>query len=126
MFGPPGYAYVYFIYGRYHCLNVVTEEAGYGAAVLLRAVGADQTKGPGKLCETWDIGFQHNGISLMNPGFSLWICPGDRPGPELIVCSRRVGITKAEELPWRFYLKGHPSVSGPKFPGSGKKRQSQN
>lgn len=111
MFGPPGHAYVYFIYGMYHCLNVVTEPEGIPGAVLIRAVGADGANGPGKLCRQWQIGWEHNGISLLEPGSDLWICPGEPVPDSHLLKSPRIGISSATDRHWRFFLKDHPSVS---------------
>ncbi len=113
LFGPPGMAYVYFIYGMYHCLNVVTEPDGVAGAVLIRAVDSVNTNGPGKICREWRIDLQHNGMSLMKPGLDLWICPGKRVTASKVVASPRVGISVATDLPWRFSIRGHKSVSRP-------------
>lgn len=113
MFGPPGHAYVYFIYGMYHCLNVVTEPEGTAGAVLIRAVGAEGTNGPGKLCREWQIDWSHNGASLLRADSELWISPGNAVPDSQILRSPRVGITSATDRHWRFYLKGHPCVSKP-------------
>jgi len=112
MFGPPGHAYVYFIYGMYFCLNVVTEPEGIPGAILIRAVGADGTNGPGKLCREWQINRSHNGLSLFEPGSKLWICPGQPVPDSHIITTPRVGISSAQDRPWRFYLRDHPAVSG--------------
>lgn len=120
MFGPPGLAYVYFIYGAYHCLNVVTEAPGRGCAVLIRAVEGDGTNGPGKLCRAWGIGREHNGIDLTDPGSELWISPAAEPVKRSeIGKSSRIGISTATELPWRYFLLGHPSVSGTRAKNAG-------
>jgi len=113
MFGPPGRAYVYFIYGMYYCLNVVTEEEHTAGAVLIRAVGAEGTNGPGKLCRQWQINFDHNGMTLMDPLADLWICPGEPVKKSDIVATTRIGISVAQERNWRFLLKDHESVSRP-------------
>jgi len=133
MFGPPGYAYVYMIYGFYFCLNVVTEPLGYPAAVLIRAVEplenvdlmrqlrnnpereTNIASGPGKLCMAMSIDKQLNGADLL--GTTIWI--EDRkldPGP--IQPSPRVGVDYAGEYrdkPWRFYVDGSPHVSRVRF-----------
>src|SRR6476619_7326278 len=122
MFGPPGFAYVYMIYGFYFCLNVVTERNGYPAAVLIRGVeplenlefmrhlrnnperDTNIASGPGKLCRAMSIDKRLNGEDLL--GRKLWI--EDRKldsGP--ILSSPRVGVDYAGEYkdkPWRFYL----------------------
>ena len=133
MFGPPGYTYVYMIYGFYFCLNVVTEPKGFPAAVLIRAVEplenvdlmrqlrnnpkreTNVASGPGKLCMAMSIGKQLNGENLL--GATIWI--EDRnldPGP--IRTSPRVGVDYAGEYkdkPWRFYVEGSPHVSRVRF-----------
>ena len=114
MFGPPGVAYVYFIYGNYFCLNVVTEEEGTACAVLIRALEGEGTNGPGKLCRAFGITRQENGVDLMNPESSLWICSSEPLKRSQIGVSTRIGINVAKELRWRYFVKGHPCVSGPK------------
>lgn len=133
MFGPPGYTYVYMIYGFYFCLNVVTEAQGYPAAVLIRGVEPLESldlmrqlrnnpvretsiaSGPGKLCMAMSIDKQLNGADLL--GTTIWI--EDRkldPGP--ICTSARVGVDYAGEYknkPWRFYVDGNPHVSHVRF-----------
>ena len=133
MFGPPGLAYVYMIYGFYFCLNVVTEPEGYPAAVLIRAVepleGVDLMKklrshpvrhtniasGPGKLCMAMSIDKQLNGADLL--GTTIWI--EDRNiDREAILTSPRVGVDYAGEYkdkPWRFFVDGSPHVSRVRF-----------
>lgn len=112
MFGPPGLAYVYFIYGNYHCLNVVTEPEGAGCAVLIRAIEADNANGPGKLCREWGITKEHNGVNLMDPNSELWISRGDSLSDKEIGVSSRIGISSAQHLQWRYFIKDHPNVSG--------------
>ncbi len=134
MFGPPGYAYVYVIYGIHHCLNVVTEREGFPAAVLIRAVEPVQgvdimrrlrggrpdrelTNGPGKLCQALGIDLRLYGHDLC-AGEHLWIAPGALKSDESIVQGPRVGVQgdkRALTVPWRFAIKGHPYVSRP-FP----------
>ncbi|RMG48518.1 MAG: DNA-3-methyladenine glycosylase [Acidobacteria bacterium] len=132
MFGPPGFAYVYVIYGMYHCLNVVTEREGYPAAVLIRAVepvlSDDEQQlgksdpsifrlanGPGKLCRYMGIDRSLNGADLC--GSELYIEDwGESVHPEDIVATTRIGVEYAGEWkqkPWRFYVKGNPCVSKP-------------
>lgn len=119
MFGQPGYAYVYLIYGFWHCLNVVTRAAGTPHAVLIRAIEPvtnidDKTWGPGLLCRACHIDRALNGADLLGEG--LWIersveIPRKRPR---IARSPRIGVDYAEEWafkPWRFYDRDSPYVS---------------
>jgi DNA-3-methyladenine glycosylase len=133
MFGPPGHAYVYFIYGNHWCVNVVCRPKGHGEAVLIRAmepvVGEEWmrtrrsasrtfelTNGPGKLCAALEIDRALDGADLCDAASSLWIARNparaafvhDR-GP--LAATPRIGITRAAELPLRFYLAGSPFVS---------------
>jgi DNA-3-methyladenine glycosylase len=127
MFGPPGHAYVYTIHTRY-CMNVVAEAEQRGAAVLIRAIepreGEPQmivhrgpviarnlTNGPGKLCQALSINRDWDGWDL-TLGRGLWIEDGvARPAWELGVSSR-IGISQAQELALRFFIRGNPYVSG--------------
>lgn len=129
MFGPPGYAYVYLIYGMYHCFNVVTEREGYPAAVLVRAVEPISvlqagrspnrrslpTNGPGKVCRYFGIDRSFNGIDLC--GSVIFIEDrGTHIAPEEIAHARRIGVDYAgrwKDIPWRFYLRGSLYVSAP-------------
>ncbi|WP_332449833.1 DNA-3-methyladenine glycosylase [Methanoculleus sp.] len=133
MFGPAGHAYVYRIYGLHTCVNIVTGPRGVGEAVLVRALepacgidlmrarrGTDDplalASGPGKLTQALGITMDFDGTSLsdgplqVRPPESL---SGRRPEglPGEVVRTTRVGITKAADLPLRFYLKGSRYVS---------------
>ena len=117
MFGPPGYAYVYLIYGIHHCMNVVTESEGNGAAVLLRAVEpvqnlAVRTNGPGLLSRALQIDRRLNGHDLLSDDF--FIAPGPDAPSFAIVQRPRIGVDYAGA--WarrrlRFYIKGNRFVS---------------
>jgi DNA-3-methyladenine glycosylase len=120
MFGPAGFAYVYFIYGFWNCLNVVTARPGVPQAVLLRALeplGAltGRTSGPGLLCRAMRIDRRLNGADLL--GEELWL---ERPAKELPVRigrSARIGVEYAGEWaarPWRFYDRASCYVSTPR------------
>ncbi|WP_379137545.1 DNA-3-methyladenine glycosylase [Paenibacillus sp. sgz500958] len=135
MFSAGGTAYVYLIYGMYHCLNVVTAEEGNPHAVLIRAVEpvspvdaelmtlyrnitvrkpADLSGGPGKLCRALRIDKSLNGCRLDTSSGTLWLEQGDDPRSLDIVQSARINIPYAEEYalkPWRFYLRGNPYLS---------------
>lgn len=117
MFGPPGHAYVYFIYGMHHCMNVVTEPAGHGAAVLLRALEpvrnlAGRASGPGLLCRAMGIDRRLNGHDLLSDDFFL-MEPAVVERFQIIKCPR-VGVDYAKH--WakrhlRFYIKGNAFIS---------------
>jgi len=119
MFGPPGHAYVYLIYGIHHCMNVVTEREGNGAAVLLRAVEpvknlAGKTNGPGLLCRAMGINRRLNGNDLLSDDF--FIAEPEAAENFSIVSRPRIGVDYAGH--WakrrlRFYIKGNPFVSRP-------------
>jgi DNA-3-methyladenine glycosylase len=117
MFGPPGHAYVYMIYGMYYCVNVVTEREGHASAVLLRAVEPvknvdGRTQGPGLLCKGMHIDRRLNGHDLVSDDFYIAAPPNDEPFT--IVNRPRVGVEYAKH--WRrrllrFYIKGNPFIS---------------
>jgi DNA-3-methyladenine glycosylase len=119
MFGPPGHAYVYFIYGMYFCMNVVTEREGRGAAVLLRAVEpvqnlAGRTQGPGLLCRAMGIDKSLNAHDLLSD--NIYIAASPDPEAFAIAKAPRIGVDYARH--WagrhlRFYIKGSPFVSRP-------------
>ncbi|HEY8510093.1 MAG TPA: DNA-3-methyladenine glycosylase [Steroidobacteraceae bacterium] len=118
MFGPPGHAYVYFIYGFWNCLNVVTQAEGIPHAVLLRAVEpisgiTDKTWGPGLLCRAMNIDRSLNGADLCDD--VLWIeKPAGTTRPPRIQRSTRIGVDYAGEWakrPWRFFDRDSPYVS---------------
>ncbi len=122
MYGPPGYAYVYFTYGMHWCLNVVTEAAGFPAAVLIRAIlpveGVDilvqrrrgrDLNGPAKLTQALGIDGVLNGADLCTPDSGLWIETGQAVPPAAVVVTPRVGLNTTPEpwksIPWRFLWK---------------------
>jgi DNA-3-methyladenine glycosylase len=124
MFGPPGHAYVYRSYGIHWCLNLVCEEEGEAAAVLIRALepthgldlmqprrGLDDERllcsGPGRLCQALGITRALDGAPLDRPPFALYAA---EEGVE-VVRGARVGITRAVELPWRYGLAGSRFLS---------------
>ena len=121
MFGPPGHAYVYRSYGIHWCLNFVCEPR---SAVLIRALepthgfaemrlrrGLDEPRllcsGPGRLCQALGIAREHDGLPLDRPPFELL----SRDGAPEIVTARRIGITQAADLPWRYVEKGSRFLS---------------
>ena len=111
MYGEAGHAYVYLIYGIYHCLNLVTEETGVPAAVLIRA-GDPGARGPGVLCREMGITRAHTGLDVTCS--ELRVEAGQRS--ETIVETTRIGVDYAGEWalkPWRFYIEGNPWASHP-------------
>jgi DNA-3-methyladenine glycosylase len=117
MFGPPGHAYVYLIYGVHHCMNVVTEREGHASAVLLRAIEPvdnveGKTCGPGLLCRAMQIDRRLNAHDLLSDDF--FIAAPDQSEPFTIIKRPRIGVDYAKH--WakrhlRFYIKGNPFVS---------------
>ena len=112
MFGPPGRAYVYLIYGMHHCLNVVTGEEGFPSAVLIRGLddleGArGNALGPGRLTRLFQIRVEtHNGCDLTHPDSDLWIEEAETPRPRFVQ-TPRVGVDYAGEWakrPWRWVV----------------------
>ncbi|MBB4052895.1 DNA-3-methyladenine glycosylase [Devosia subaequoris] len=123
MFGPPGHAYVYKIYGIHYCLNFVCQP---GSAILIRALepleGLDIMRarrggladrqlcsGPGKLAQALGIDLEHDGLALDAPPFAISAAEGAHP----IATGPRIGITKGAETPWRFVLAGSRFLSRP-------------
>lgn len=143
LFGPPGHAYVYFIYGNHYCLNVSCEPDGKAGGVLFRAVepltGIAEmarargieireigdlpekdwpklTSGPGRMSEAFGITrSRDNDCDLTSTASSLWI-GDDGYRVRNIVATPRIGITKAAELPLRYIIAGNRFVSGRKLP----------
>lgn len=133
MFGAAGRAYVYQIYGFYHCFNVVTDQDGVPSAVLIRALELDTiptwidldrepkpyrvAAGPGKLCRALQINISLSKTELQ-PGQALWL---EHRTPALqeqfnqglltLTQTTRIGLTKGIDLPWRWYLSNSPAVS---------------
>ena len=107
MFGPPGHAYVYLIYGMYYCFNIVTEHENYPAAVLIRAADITGINGPGKLCRYFQIDRSFNNEDLATNN-RLWLEDrGMKINYNRIKSSPRVGVNYAgayKNKPWRFYL----------------------
>ncbi len=126
IFGPPGHAYVYFIYGMYECLNLVAEPEGVAGCVLIRALEPltgidvmrkrrpaarrieDLASGPGKLTRALAITLRENGCDVTRGPI---VVGEDRVERVEIAVSKRIGITKSADLPLRFYIKGNRFVS---------------
>ncbi|HEV2148987.1 MAG TPA: DNA-3-methyladenine glycosylase, partial [Longimicrobiaceae bacterium] len=126
MFGAPGTAYVYRIYGMHWCLNVVTGPVGFPAAVLLRAArplggteamrerrpgraDRDLLRGPGNLCRALGVTGEHNLHLLGGP--PLWLARGEPVGDAAVAVGPRIGISRAAEAPLRYWVRGDPHVS---------------
>ena len=124
--GPPGVAYVYFIYGAHWCVNAVTREEGHGSAVLVRALepltgldvmrsrrrvrrDIDLTNGPGKLCQALAIDGTLDGVRLDRR--PLRILEGDPLDDASVIVTPRVGITRAADWPLRWVVRDNPYVS---------------
>ncbi|MGX5654528.1 DNA-3-methyladenine glycosylase [Geodermatophilus nigrescens] len=136
MFGPPGRLYVYFSYGVHWCANVVVGPAGRGSAVLLRAgevvvgeslaatrrpsarVPRDLARGPARLPAALAIGPGDGGADVLDPASPVRLHAGEPPTG--VSAGPRVGISRATELPWRFWEAGAPSVSA--FRPGGRRR----
>ena len=133
LFGPPGRAYVYRSYGIHALLNAVSEPEGVGAAVLFRALeplaGIDHMRarrgverledlcsGPGKLTQALGVTLEHNTTDLAAGPVVIEAPPPGWAHVD-VIAGRRIGITKAPELPWRFCVAGSHSVSRPWPPG---------
>lgn len=127
MFESAGIAYVYFTYGMHYCFNIVTGSKGVGQAVLVRALeptgGLELmkhrrqqdsvrllTNGPAKLSQAMGITAEHYGNNLFD-GRGLYLKPGLQPTD--IVTATRIGISRAADIPWRFYIDGNAFVSKP-------------
>jgi len=115
LFKQPGIAYVYLIYGMYYCLNFVTEKEGTAGAVLIRALEPEppllNTNGPGKLCRELGIDKTLNEIDVTTTKSGLWVENGVNVPDENIVRTTRIGIKKAADYPWRFYIRDNAFVS---------------
>jgi DNA-3-methyladenine glycosylase len=133
MYGPPGLAYVYFIYGNHHCFNAVCRAPGVPEAVLVRAIepvfglewmrarrpginSSHLANGPGKLCAALEIGRDCDGVDLCQSGGAVFLaCNPDlartRRARGPVQVTPRIGISKAADLPLRFLLAGSGSVS---------------
>lgn len=126
MFGAAGHLYVYFTYGMHYCCDIVVGPPGHGAAVLIRAVeplvgetgmaarrgglsGTTLTNGPAKLCQALAIDKSLNGHDLHKLPLKLIKQAGTPAGQ--IIQTTRIGISRGQDKPWRFYIGGNPYVS---------------
>ncbi len=137
MFGPAGHAYVYFTYGMHHCLNIVCGRTGTAAAVLVRALepleglalarerrGIRETerlmRGPGCVAKALGLTREHSGLDLVHGPLRVTAAAPVRTGRR-VVAGVRVGIRVGLDRRWRFWLEGHPCVSGPGRPRRGRR-----
>jgi DNA-3-methyladenine glycosylase len=128
MFGPGGYAYIYFTYGMHYCFNVVSGPASQGQGVLIRALEPvtgieimqrrrnkknekDLCSGPAKLVQAMGITKADYGTPLFEGKLFIKKSLNASIAPEDILAGPRVGITKAVDMPWRFWVKDNPFVS---------------
>jgi DNA-3-methyladenine glycosylase len=130
MFGPAGFAYVYFTYGMHWCMNVVCGQSGTASAVLLRAGSivdgvelarsrrlaakrdTELARGPARLCAALGIDAAVYGTDLLDGSGPVTLRPPAAPvDPAAVRAGPRVGVTGALDLPWRFWLDGDPTVS---------------
>lgn len=132
MYGPAGYAYVYFTYGMHWMLNIVADQVDFPAAVLLRALRPEEglevigarregipplqwTNGPGKICQALNIDKSFNGLDLCSPDSPLYIESGEPVLDASVTTGPRVGLNSVPEpwksIPWRFLADHHSSQS---------------
>ncbi|MCB1678163.1 MAG: DNA-3-methyladenine glycosylase [Halioglobus sp.] len=129
MFGPPGKMYVYFTYGMHWCCNTVCGEEGEGIGVLLRALAPlsgleimrahrpkarrdrELCSGPARLTQAMGISGVHDGIDLVAGDGGFCIVDDGTPPPRNPVASGRIGVSRAAEAPWRWYVPGDTNVS---------------
>lgn len=132
MFGPPGFAYIYFTYGMHWMFNIITGKEGQANAVLIRALEPtageevmaqnrpnrprrDWTNGPARLTQALQIDKSHNGANLCTPDGVIWVEDAPPILPEQLCTGPRIGLGKTPEpwfsMPWRYWVKGNSFVS---------------
>ena len=116
LFGKPGTFYVYKSYGIHHCLNIVTDKEDFASGVLIRSVFIPKknerlASGPGLVTRTFNLDLSLNSIEVLNNN-SLWIAQRDLILEKKdLIQTTRIGISKAKNIKWRWYLKNSRSVS---------------
>ena len=116
LFGKPGTFYIYKSYGIHHCLNIVTDKDNFASGVLIRAVFIPNknerlASGPGLVTKTFGIDISFNSLEIQNNN-SLWISQRNSiPEEKDLIQTTRIGISKAKNIKWRWYLKNSRSVS---------------
>lgn len=125
LFGPVGHTYVYFTYGIHYCVNIVARDTHnfIAGGTLIRglivlegqeivkkyyALKGNALKGPGIVTKALHVDRSQNDIDVTNPHSAIYITEGEHIKPESIVVTERIGISRATEKPWRFYLKLKP------------------
>jgi DNA-3-methyladenine glycosylase len=129
MFGPPGYLYVYFVYGMHFCANISCLPDGQPGAVLLRAAevvsdldvarryrptarsDAELARGPARLATLLGLRREHNGLDLTDRASLVRLLPGDPVPADRVRTGPRVGVAAAKDRPWRFWVHGSSAVS---------------
>ena len=116
LFGEPGRFYIYKSYGIHHCLNIVTDKKNFASGVLIRAVYIDNknerlASGPGLVTRAFGIDISFNSLEVLNNN-SLWISQRESTIKQIdLIQTTRIGISKAKNIKWRWYLKNSRSVS---------------
>ena len=116
LFGEPGSFYVYKSYGIHHCLNIVTDKANFASGVLIRAIQISNkneriASGPGLVTKTFEVNNKFNSLNIFDNDF-LWIRKGESYLEKKdLIQTTRIGISKAKNLQWRWYLKNSRSIS---------------
>ena len=116
LFGEPGRLYIYLTYGTYHCINIVTDKSNWANGVLLRSIAIPEeneriASGPGLLAKKFNLNRSHDNLPI-NKENGIWIAKrNSNMEMKDIVTTTRIGISKAKDLPWRWYLKSSRSVS---------------
>ena len=116
LFGKPGTFYIYKSYGIHHCLNIVTDKENFASGVLIRSVFISKknerlASGPGLVTKTFGIDISFNSREVLNDN-SLWISQRDSTLDQKdLIQTTRIGISKAKNIKWRWYLKNSRSVS---------------
>ncbi|WP_071840791.1 DNA-3-methyladenine glycosylase [Prochlorococcus sp. MIT 0604] len=116
LFGKPGTFYIYKSYGIHHCLNIVTDKEDFASGVLIRSVFISKqnerlASGPGLVTKAFNVDISFNSLEVLNK-ISLWIAPRDSTLEDKdLIQTTRIGISKAKNIKWRWYLKNSRSVS---------------
>ena len=116
LFGEPGRFYIYKSYGMHYCLNIVTDKKNFASGVLIRSVyisNKDERRasGPGLVTKSFEVDLKFNSLKILDNN-SLWIIKGEYPFDKKdLIQTTRIGISKAKNIKWRWYLKSSRSIS---------------